>query len=228
LGVPERLPPWTRWLVYRHERTRTTWTLRLGLLVVVALTISLSERWWAARIGRSLVCEQHRERSDALLVENFDTEYFLFEQARALRADGVSKRVLIPVRIDATTGRPDEVAEAVTDVIARIAHLGSYETVPVRESEPVALNVARDVLTFARREHIASLTVVAPVFRSRRSALVYQAVFDSADIAVRCVAARGPHSPVDWTSSWHGVQNVFEQTVKLAYYRAYVLPVLAD
>jgi len=41
---------------------------------------------------------------------------------------------------------------------------------------------------------------------------------------VRCEPGKEPHNINSWTDSWHGIQNVAEQWVKLQYYRFYVLP----
>ena len=102
--------------------------------------------------------------------------------------------------------------------------LGPMEIVPLRGGEPISLNAAYDVLRFLEREHIHSVTVVSPLFRSRRSALVYGAVLGPAGITVRCEPVRGMRDVNSWTRSWHGVQDVAEQWLKLQYYKWYVLP----
>jgi hypothetical protein len=86
------------------------------------------------------------------------------------------------------------------------------------------LNAVRDMQRFLEREHIRSLIVVMPLFRSRRSALVYAAILGRAGIAVRCEPVQGPVGVDNWTRSWHGIQDVLEQWLKLQYYRLYVLP----
>jgi hypothetical protein len=98
------------------------------------------------------------------------------------------------------------------------------ELIPVRDVEPLSLNVARQVRDFLRREHIGSVTVVSPGFRSRRSSLVYHAILGEAGIASSCVAVFGPETPENWSDSWHGRQRVGLEFVKLVYYRLYVLP----
>jgi hypothetical protein len=132
--------------------------------------------------------------------------------------------VLVPVRIDPGTLEPNVVAVGIVEVMARIARIGSIEIVSTREIEPITLNAARDLLTFLKREHIRSVIVVTPLFRSHRSVLIYSATFESAGIAVRCEPVEGGHGLHTWTRSWHGIQEVAEQFVKLAYYRLYVLP----
>jgi hypothetical protein len=65
--------------------------------------------------------------------------------------------------------------------------------------------------------------VVTPMFRSMRSDLVYQAVLVPAGIRVYCVPAAGLETPKNWTKSWHDIQEVTEQFLKLLFYRFYVL-----
>ena len=83
---PSRLPPWTRHLVNREERVRTTWRLRLALLALVLFALWLTGGRWSVRISRGLVCEADRVPSDAFLVENLDSDYRLFERATAFDA----------------------------------------------------------------------------------------------------------------------------------------------
>jgi len=111
--------------------------------------------------------------------------------------------------------------------MADIAHLGPIEVVPMREVEPISLNAAGDILQFMERERIRSVVIVSPLFRSRRSALVYGATLGEAGITVGCEPSRGDQEASTWTDSWHGIENVLEQSLKLLYYRLYVLPFLS-
>ncbi len=214
---------WTRHFYYRREHTRTTWTLRLGLLAAAALVMWATSGCWAAAVGRSLVCEPDSRPSDAILVENFDNDYLVFERAAGLRRRGRAPLVLVPVWTGSGREQLSEAGLAVAEAMARVSRLGDFTPVPVRDVEPISLNVARDVLSFVQRQRIGSVTVVAPSFRSRRSELVYHRVFDPAGVAVRCEPARGPHNEESWTRSWHGIEVVGQQWVKLLYYRVYVL-----
>src|SRR5262245_22658408 len=217
-------PRWTRHFVYRTEGTRTTWKFRAGFMALVVVAVWLTRGWWSAAIARSLVCEGNRASSDAILVENFDPDYLVFERATRLRRDGFAPRVLVPIPTDPATSEANDVALGTAEVMAKIAHLGAIEIVPMRQVEPYSLNAARDVLRFIEREHIGSVIVVSPFFRSKRSALVYGATLGRAGIAVRCDPVQGVQGVDTWTRSWHGVQNVLEQWIKLQYYRFYVLP----
>jgi hypothetical protein len=224
--MPERLTTsgWTRHLFYRAEHTRTTWKLRFGLLALVVAGLWLTSGWWTTAVARSLVCDASLAPSDAIIVENFDPDYLLFERARELRRAGVAARVLVPIRTDSGTQEPSDVALGIAEVMARISRVGAIETVPTREIEPISLNAARDVQRFIQREHIRSVIVVAPLFRSRRSDLVYGATLGRVGVAVRCEPVEGPAGVKTWTQSWHGIQGTVEQWLKLQYYRLYVLP----
>lgn len=197
------------------------------LIAVVALGLIGSRHWMYAALGRSLVCEPSRASSDAILIENYGTDYLLFERARDLRRAQTASRVLVPIGVDDATNRPNDVAVAFADVMARLSRLGSYDIVPTREVEPISLNVARDVRRFLLKEGIRSVVVVSPLFRSRRSALVYQHTLAPVGIVVHCDPARSTHGVDDWPATWHGVQDAAEQWLKLQYYRFYVLPLLS-
>jgi hypothetical protein len=220
----EKPPPWTTHLVYRAERTRTTWTLRLGVATLALTALYLTSGWWTVAIGRSLVCDADLDPSEAILIEDLDPDYLLFERARNLRLAGAAPRVLVAVPTDPDGREPNNVALGITEVMATIARVGRIEFVPIRETEPITLNAARDILRFLAREQIRSVIVVTPLFRSRRSALVNAATLGRAGIVVRCAPAEGSRGVNSWTRSWHGIQVVAEQWLKLQYYRLWVLP----
>ena len=213
---------WRRHFFYRAERLRTTWKFRFGIAAVVILLTWATSRWWTAAIADSLICERDVASADAILIENFDPDYLLFERAAALRQRALASRVLVPVPADAFG--PNTVARAIAQTMAEIGRVGAIELVPIREVEPISLNAALDVRDFVMRRQIRSVIVVAPLFRSRRSALVYGATLGRAGISVRCEPVAENRSPESWTSTSHGVQNVLEQWLKLQYYRFYVLP----
>ena len=217
---------WTQHFFYRTEHIRTTWKLRVGLLALVLIALWLSSGWWSVAIGRSLVCEASLAPSDAILIENFDPDYLLFQHARELRRAGLASRVLVPVPVDPGTLNPNDVALGITDVMSRVSHIGQIEIIPIRDVEPITLNALRDVQSFLQRERIRSVIVVTPLFRSRRSALVYDATLGRAGIAVYYQPVQGWRGIDAWTRTWHGVQDVTEQWLKLQYYRLWILPSL--
>jgi len=221
---PTNAPRWTRHFVYRAEHIRTTWKFRVGFVALVIVAAWLTRGWWTVAIAGSLVCDANGAPSDAILVENFDPDYLVFERATRLRRAGFATRVLVPISTDPGTSEPNHVALGTAEMMAKIARLGAIEVVPMREVEPISLNAARDVLRFIQRERIRSVIVVSPLFRSRRSALVYGATLGRAGITVRCEPVQGTREVNTWTRSWHGVEDVAEQWLKLQYYRLYVLP----
>ena len=107
--------------------------------------------------------------------------------------------------------------------MARVARLQDLELLPIQISEPVSLNAAYQIRDFLTREHLRSVIVVTDGFRSKRSSLIYHAVLDPAGIKVGCMPVFGQNTPKDWTKTWHGIEHVTEQFLKLQYYRFYVL-----
>jgi hypothetical protein len=192
-------------------------------VVFVAVVPWLTSGWWTVAIARSLACESHRSPSDAILVENFESSYLAYERAAQLRREGLADRVLVQTLTDPGQ-EPDEVAVGRLQVMASTARIGAIEIVPTRQVEPIMLNAVRDMQRFLERERIRSLIVVMPLFRSRRSALVYEATLGRNGITVRCEPVQGSLGVNNWTQSWHGIQEVVEQWLKLQYYRLYVLP----
>jgi len=194
------------------------------MLALVLVAGWLTRGWWTVAIASSLVCDANVAPSDAILVENFDPDYPTFERATRLRRAGLATRVLVPVGVGSATSEINTIALNMTEVIVRLAHLGTVEVVPTRAVEPITLNAARDVLRFIQREGIRSVIVVSPLFRSRRSALVYGATLGRAGVTVRCEPAPGSAGVNTWTHTLHGIQDVVEQWLKLQYYRMYVVP----
>ena len=215
---------WTRHFVYRREQLKTTWKFRALFLTVIGVGVWLTSGWWTVAVARSLVCESNAASSDVILIENLDPDYLPFEEATRLRRAGLASRVIIPIKFDAKTLQPNMVSLGTANLMASIAHLGSFEIVPMKEIEPISLNVARDVLRFAQRENVRSVLVVSPYFRSRRTSIIYTATLGPAGISVRCNPVRGSQGDAIWIRSGHGIQNVAEQWLKLQYYRFYVLP----
>lgn len=218
---------WHRHLFYTKESIRTTWKLRLAALVVVVLVGTWTRGFWTAQIARSLVCTGELAPSDLILVENFDPNYLLFERAAALQQAGLAPRTLVPVQASGDSQVANPVSRGIAEVMARQARMRAWETIPIREVEPISLNAASQIRDHLAREHVRSVIVVTPGFRSRRSSLVYHTVLDHAGTRVHCVAVFGQKTPGSWAKTWHGVQEVAEEFLKLQYYRFYVLPFLS-
>ena len=192
----------------------------VGSLVVLVLVGVFTRKAWVASIGRSLVCGEDLAAADAILVENFDPDYRLFERAAELERRGWSTRILVPARtssIDSNETNP--LSRGIAELMARFARLQNVEIVPIREIEPYSLSAAQQIRDFLVREHVRSVLVLSPAFRSRRAALVYRAILSPAGIRVHCLPTFGQHTAENWTASWHGIQSVTEQFIKLQYYR---------
>jgi hypothetical protein len=198
--------------------------LRLGLLGLALLLVSVTRGFWTVRIGHSLVCpEQALRRSDAIVVENFDPNYLVFERAAALHTAGWAPRVFVPVQASRDPARPSAVSKGIAELMARVAHLKAWEMIPIQESEPISLHAALQVRDVFTKAGFTSVIIVTPGFRSRRSSLIYQTVLTPVGITVSCVPVFGQKTPQNWTTTWHGIQEVTEQFLKLQFYRFYVL-----
>src|SRR5262249_25504146 len=121
---------WSRHFVVRAERTRTTWQLRVGLVTFVLLVLWLLRGWWTVALASSLVCEANSAPSDALLVENFDSDYLIFKRAESLRQAGLAPRVLVPVETDSPIPELNAVALAIVDVMVKVSGLANADIVP--------------------------------------------------------------------------------------------------
>lgn len=216
---------WRRYLFYRTECIKTTWTFRGACLAGVLLVLLVTRGWWIAQIGGGLICEEALRPAEAILVDNLDTSYVLFERAAALHRGGMGGRVFVTVPAVPESDTPNLVSAEIAKVMARVARLPHMEMIPVHGIEPISLHAAYQVREVLERERIGSVLLLAPLFRSRRSALVHEAALAGAGIAVYCVpVATSRKTRVAWAETWHGIQEVAEQFLKLQFYRFYVLP----
>jgi len=218
---------WQRHLLYRKESIKTTWKARFMALILIILIGSLTRGFWIPRIGQSLVCTEEVGRSDVILVENFDPNYLLFERAAALQKAGLSARVLVTTKASGDPEVVNTVSKSIAELMARLARVQNLEIIQIREIEPISLNTAHQIRDVLAKEHLRSVLVVTPGFRSRRSSLVSHAVLKPTGIQVYCMPVFGRHTPENWTDTWHGIQEVTEQFLKLQFYRFYVLPLSA-
>jgi hypothetical protein len=202
---------------------RRPWKVGLGLLIVVLVTM-LTSGFWTGQIARSLTCPESIASSDAMLIENFDPNYLLFERAAALEKDGLAPLTLVPVETSHEMNVANPVSIGIADVMARQARLRRWRVVLISLTEPISLNAALQIRPQLRADGITSVTVITPRFRSRRSLLVYGTTFAAYGIAVRCIPVPGQLSTEHWTETWHGIQQVIEEFIKLQYYRLYVMP----
>jgi len=209
------------------ESIKTTWKFRLGVPIVVILIGSLTRGFWVPTIGQGLVCTEEVGPSDVIVVENFGPNYLLFERAAALQKRGFSARIVVPTQASGDPEAANTVSKDIAESMARVAQIQNLQIIPIREIEPVTLNASHQIRDFLTKEHLRSVIVVTSGFRSRRSSLVYHAVLNPAGIQVYCTPVFGQRTPENWIDSWHGIQEVTEQFLKLQFYRFYVLPLSA-
>jgi hypothetical protein len=215
--------PWHRHLFYSREVVRTTWKLRLALLVLIALSVYGTGSFWLPLIGKSLICDSRPKSVDVIVIDNLESDYLAFELAGQFVAEGLGQHVLVPVQVGRNGRDPNLISRRFVEVMSEVAGLGSPEMVGVRHTEPFSLNVARQVRERLRENSIESILVVSPLFRSKRTGLIYQSVFGPLGIQVYCVPTRQSRNASNWWKTSHGVQNVVLEFMKLQYYRFFVL-----
>jgi hypothetical protein len=207
----------------RASSRRWRWRLA-GLLFIVLAGVVSTRGWWFSAIGYSLVCAEEVGSAEAILVENFDPDYRLFERAASLQQGGLAAKVLVPtLRSSGDSKEANPVSRGIVELMARSAHVQDLEIIPIDEIEPYSLNAAYQVRDFLTRQRVRSVLLLSPAFRSRRSSFVYRAVLQPAGIRVHCLPIFGQHTPDNWMRTWHGIQIVTEQFIKLGFYRFYVM-----
>src|SRR5437867_7260071 len=139
---------WQRHFFYKKESIKTTWKLRLGILILVILIGSATRGFWTSRIGRSLVCAEEIDQSDIILVENFNPYYLLFERAAQLRRAQIAPRILVPVPTARDGQGANSVSQGIAELMSRVARIPDAEILPIREIEPISLNAAYQVRAF--------------------------------------------------------------------------------
>ena len=219
-----RLQTWVKLFFQRRECLKTTWTFRIVFVLLVTFILLSTRSLWAPPFSRALTCQEHLTPADAILIDNVGQDYLLFERAAALHNAGYGSRVLVPTSSSTDLEAPT-LEKAIDDVMIRIAHLKSAEMVPVQQQlEPISLNLAYQIRDYLRTKHIQSVLLLTSGFRARRAALIYEAILGESGVAVYCVPVFGKTTPENWTHTWHGIQEVMLQFLKLYYYRLYVLP----
>ena len=184
----------------------------------------MDNRGWDSRSlcaesGPRLSQPQHSPKLRA----SFRLGALVFERAAALYKAGLAARVLVPTNASHDPAIAHLMSQSILELMIREAQLQHAEILPIRILEPISLNAAYQIRDFLTKAHLRSVIVVTDGFRSKRSSLVYHAVLDPAGIKVGCMPVFGERTPKNWTVTWHGVEDVTEQFLKLQYYRFYVL-----
>lgn len=209
---------------YRRDSLKTTWTFRVLALVGTVLLISVTRAWWEPSIAAALICEEEASASDAILIENLEPDYVLFERAAQLRKQGLASRVFVTIPASWNSPEPNLVTVEIVKVMAHVAQLERPEIVTVRPVEPLSLSVARQLRDHLLAQQIRSVLVVSAGYRSERSFELNRKVLGAVGIRNSCVPVVDSQRVNRWAGTWHGAQNVALEFLKLQYYRLYVLP----
>jgi len=127
---------------YRKVCWKTTWLFRLILLFAVLLVLLAAKGPALRAIGESLVIHVGSEHCDAVLIENFDPNYLLFEESRKLLNSGMDAGVFVPVPYNRGKSGPNRVSAETVSVMAEVSRIGDYRTINIPETEPIRYNAA--------------------------------------------------------------------------------------
>jgi len=213
------------WFLYEVRKLKTTWKLRIGVILALILFALLTGNYWLVAIGHSLVHEDELVRSDVILIEDFELgDYLLYEAAAGLQDRELGTRVLVTGWTRSNRTSPDPWVRQVIQTISSAAGVEGPEIIGMRELEPITLNVARQLGDALRKDNVRSVIVVSNAFRSNRSSRVYRKVLEPLGIQVYIAPVFGTRKPKNWWRTWHGIQEVIQEFLKLQYYRFFVLP----
>ena len=238
-----------RRILVEKSVVRTSWPVRLAVLAALLVFLALTGRFWLLAVSHSLVHRSELRPADAIIVENLETEYLLYERASRLQREGLAPRVIIPILAppEDLVHPEGSVLVGLAGVMIRVSRLRDPELVTLRELEPISLNAARQLLEYVRtngaeggekgegalppkdpahddpRPPVRSVLVVTSGFRSERTYEIYRSVFGSAGIEVQVDPVFALRNPDNWLHSTHGFQEVGLQFGKLWYYRLFVL-----
>lgn len=194
------------------------------LLVLLGAAVYLARGAWLPTVAASLVCDPGEAHGDAILVDFVEHNYSLFQRAQQLQSADATRLLLVPVLTTDDDEATSRVATGVADVMCRVAQATPCTSFPVRVIEPISLNLAHRAAEELGKRGVRSVLLVTSAFRSRRSAAIFGKVMEPRGIKVHCQPVYGQRTPENWYRTWHGVQDVVLQAVKLAYYRLAVLP----
>jgi len=200
------------------------------VLAVVATGVWSARHTWLRAAGESLVCApgDADAYAEAVLIDNVDPNYCLFDAARGLQVRGQATTVLVPMLRPPSDDEPVAVTRGIIDLMCTTAGIERCQVFETHAREPISLNLARHVADELDARDIRSVRLVTPGFRSKRSLEVYASVFGPRGIVVHCHPVFGAQDTSNWLDSAHGIQDVVLQFLKLWYYRILVLPSAAN
>ena len=206
----------------RHSSPRLYTWLAIAVIVLV-VGIVASREFWLRAIGNSLVYQASVGSSDAILIDNVEINYLLFERAQRLESQGLSTLVLVPVFRAGSSNQPGPVELGFVNVVCDLLRLNNCTTFAAPQREPISLNLAKRCAEELRARRIHSVILVTEGFRSRRAAEIYLNILKPLGITVYIQPVFGHRTPENWFRSPNGSQEVVLQFAKLWYYKLAVL-----
>jgi hypothetical protein len=207
-----------------------TWRVVAGL-VLFAVMVAGSAPVWGPAVVAPLVADDPGGQADVVVVEiGPHPEKALFSRAARLQRDGRVSRVAVvryqrSARLDmAGIEMPDRFDE-VLRVYWQDAGLQDdiVDLVPVGVTDPVTLNLARQVAAWCETQKIRSVIVVTGLFHSRRSLYAYRKFLQPLSVRVTASPASAGLDVHNWWRTKDGIQDVFQEWVRLVYYKVALL-----
>ena len=198
------------------------------VLAVAAAGVWSSRATWLQAMAETLVCKPGDGTADAVLIDNVDPNYLLFEAAQRLRTRGHGTVVIVPVLRSPWDEEPISVRRGMAELMCKVAGIAPCDTFETIVKEPISLHLAFDAANALEARGAHSVLLVTSGFRSKRSLEVYGAVLGPRGIAINCQPVFGGQDTSNWFDTGHGVEKVVLQLLKLWYYRIGVLPRAAD
>ena len=164
--------------IVRITTWKTTWKLRLLLFLLLGIIFFLFKGFFLEQMAASLVCVPGSTSVDAVIIENFDPNYLLFEAVSTLKREGLEAAVYVPVKFNRDRSGANLVSEGTARLLASLSRVGEYELIMIDEKEPIRLNAARQVREYLSGKGYRSVLLVSSGFCSRRSLMVYRRVFN--------------------------------------------------
>ena len=121
----------------KAEVWKTTWKFRLLIIILLGACFFLTRGFISEKLAESLVYQGTVSKSDAVIIENFDSNYLLFEETAKLVKAGQVGRVYVPVPFNRDRTGPNRVDQEFAEVMCRLSRIeGGCELIPFAEIEP--------------------------------------------------------------------------------------------